>query len=473
MTRAVGIPAALVVLVVLPGLVAGATKEDKPPAKEAALTVNLEGDEGAAGHPYLFAVTADGTPPAAAATLRDTTGLHMATVAPAKGCPSPPRVAFPDQASTWCLQLEDVAKGHELSGAASGGDASTTGARSLKLTVNRRDAFWWKLPFWILLAGFAAGMALAYLKAPFRRSIRGTVLGGQLQKNEEAKGAAQIIDLAKFVRTRLAAGEAVDDLTPKVAALLKNGPTVAEANRKALREALKEHRAALERYPLAAAAGREASREENRVEDFFGADAEPIAHPAVEFLQVVEELVKDLAYIGELQKAIGDLQDPEHRQAPLQALARAELVAQEAAKPADVRRVAGLLDAARDSVETARAEERVKAVERRRGVGGPAGAALPALAAAPVPPLPPDATELGGADLAESKRLAMLMTVLVGLGILLFALFTIKQGVYDSKLTFSSCSDYFTLFSTALASAAVGSLILLFSYWSPVSIPEE
>ncbi len=279
--------------------------------------------------------------------------------------------------------------------------------------------------------------------------------------------------MTKFVRARLAAGEAVDALAPKVAALRKNGPAIAAENRKSLREALEKHRATLAAYPLAGVAGKEAAREDNRVEDFLDTEGEPTAHPATEFLQVVEELVKDLAYIGKLQAAIAQLREPENRQAPLEALARAEQVAREATEPADVRRIAVLLDAVRDSVENARAKEQVKAAQRRRDLGGPAGAAPEALAAAPVPPLPPEATELGGADWDASRSLAMLLSILAAAAILLFALFTIKQEVYDPKLNFSSGSDYFALFSAALASAAAGSLILLFSYWSPASAPEE
>lgn len=470
MTRLLGIPAAVVVLVALPGVVSQATKtKDEPPAKEAVLTVNLEGSEGAAGHPYPLAVTADGDAPLEPATLRDATGLHTGKLKPATGCASPTRVAFPGASSTWCLRLEDIAKGYELSGAVSD-SSEKVGARTLKLTVNRRDAFW-PLPFWVIVAGLLSGLGLALFKAPFRRSIRGTVLGTQLRKNEEAKGAAQIVDLTRFVRDRLAAGETVDEVTPKVAALRKNGPGIAEQVRKALRDALEEHRGALAKYPLWSAAGKEAHRKDNRVEDFYDSDGEPKPHPAVEFLQVVEELAADREYIAKLKAAIA-LLDVEVRQAPLEALARAELVAQEATEPSDVRRVAALLDAARDSVETAQAKTQVGAI-RRRGLEAPTPAAPKALSAAPVPPLPPAATELGGAELVRTGIWALQLTVAAMIAVPVFALFTIKQSVYDPKLTFSSYGDYFTLFSTALASAAAGSIILLLSYWSPVSVSED
>jgi len=473
MTRLLGIPAAVVVLVALPGFVSpGTEKKPEPPAMEAALTVNLEGDQGASGHPYLFAVTAAGATPAKPAMLRDETGLHTGIVATAEGCAGPPRVAFPDRPSIWCLRLENVAKGYELSGTASGGNPKTVGARSLKLTVNRRDDFW-AGPFWALLAGLLLGIGLALFKAPFRRSVRSTVLGKQLRENEEARGAAQIIDLTKFVRARLAAGETVDDLTPKVAALRQNGPKLAQEARAKLEQSLKRHHDALAHYPLWTAAGKEAARENSRVEDFFDAEGQPITHPASEFLQVVEELVKGLAYIAKLRAAIVRLRKAEHRQPPLEALARAELVAREAIEPTDVRRVAGLLDAARDSVETARAKEQIAAVRHRRGVDGPAGRVAGALPAAPLPSLPPDATELGGARFDRTVSWTVAVAVAAAVAIVLFSLFTIKQAVYDPKLTFSGCGDYFTIFSTALASAAAGSLILLFSYWSPVSVSEE
>jgi hypothetical protein len=461
MTRALGIPVAVVVLVALPGVVVQATETEEPPAKEAALTVNLQGDQGSSDDPYLFAVTAEGTAPAAAATLKDASGLHTGVVAPASGCPTPARVAFPDQKQTWCLQMEDVDSGYELTGSATGGDEKV-GSRPLKLTVNRRDAFWGK-PLFFLILGLLAGALVALVKPGLRSPVRRNVLGKQLKDNQGIKGPEHIEGLTEFVGRRLGQGEAVDDLIKKVTGLRENGPAAALAARKELKEVLDGKQAVLAGYALLIAANKEAARTDTRVGDFYGADDTAKPHTASELAAAIKALAENLEYAKKLRGQIGELEE-EHRKEPLQALVRAEAVAKEAATLVDANRVKGLLDEARNSIESARAKE-AEEVDRQEGEGPEAPAAL----TGPNPQPSPNAAELGGSDLASSRRWLLAITTLTVAAILAFAFFTIKQAAYDPKLTFHSGADYFTLFSTALASAAVGTVILLVGYWFAVT----
>lgn len=483
MNRALGIPAAAVVLVALPSLVAQPTAPEAPPAKEAALTVNLEGDQGAAGHPYDFAVTAQGAPPAAPATLRDATGLHTAIVRSAHGCGEPQRVGFADGRQRWCLRLEDVAEGYALTGAAIGGDAEKVGERKLSLTVNRRDSFLW-LPLLAMLAGFLAGAIAVFYKSAMRKPIRSTVLGRRLRKNERAPRRQRIAGLTKFAGERLDAGEAIDDLIPKVDKVIADGPAAAKKAREELAGAVEKERGRLAGYAVWRAAEKEAQRTDHRVEDFYKDDATAIRHPALELNEELKEVAACLTRIEALRKEAGDLEE-DHRKAPAEALERAEFVARRAAGADEVKRLETVVDDARDAVEAAWAKEAAEKPRPERMVApvrGPEGAeeeeegaeeaeapAAPAPSAAPAQ----SAAELGGAKLGATERLAIALTVVAIAVVLAVAVITVKQSAYDPKLTFGSFADYVSLFLASLGSSAAGSVLVLLGLWSAAPTAED
>lgn len=461
MRRAIGIPAAMAVLVAFPVIVAQTTAKDEgPEAKEAALTLNLEGDEGGAD-PYRFAVAADGPAPTETGILHDASGRHTAKVLSAEGCEGKARIAFPASGKRWCLQLQNVDPGHELVGSIVGGATSTTGARTLKLTVNRRDDFW-GLPLAIVISGIVLGALVTLVKPLLKKPIRQSVLGGMLRKNQRAEGSARIRGLTEFARDRLAAGEDIEPVIEKVGQALDQGPERAEAERAKLKAALGQIGAgdAVREHPAFVAATREASRSDNAVTDFYDEAGSLKAHPAAELEKGLEELVKYLGQAGKLRAAI-DALAPEDRTAPVEALGRAELVAREAETPEEIRRVAGLLDEARGSLEKARAK--VAASKRRRGVAG-----APALPGKLGVSLAPAAPELGGGKLVATRAIAIAASVATLLFVAAFTVATVKHANYDPKLDFNSFSDYFALFSAALGSAAAGALVLLIGFWSPV-----
>jgi len=331
------------------------------------------------------------------------------------------------------------------------------------------------MPLAAILLGLLVGAAASLFKSALQKPVRRTVLGNQLRDNRAAGDGERIEGLTEFARDRLAAGETIDDVIAKVAEMRQKGPGAAKQARIVLLNALGEGEAELKSHPLRPVAEKEARRTDHRSDDFYGKDGERKPHPAASLAQAVVQLTQDyLPYVATLHTEIDKL-DPAHRVAAAQALARAELVAREAAKPEDVARIAGLLAAARDAVETARAQvAAAHGEEVRRGnvfrEDGEEGDDVPL---APTAPLPVEAAELGGATLGSTGALAIAGTALAALLIVVFAIVTIKQSIYEPKLTFATCGDYFTLFSTALASAAVGSVILLLGYWSPIVPAEE
>lgn len=464
MKRTLGIPAAIAVLVVLPGIVspAPAQKEElaaeKPAAAEASLTVDLEGDQGG-GDPYLFKVTADGPPPKEPVTLSDATGRATATVSPAEGCTGEPRFAFPGKAEPWCLRLISVDEGHELTGVVKAAETATVGSRALKVTVNRRDRFF-GLPLAVLVAGLLLGAIVVSFKAVLQRPVRRVVLGGLLRANRRAPTAERIVGLTEFAGARLAAGESLDEVTAMVAALRENGPAAAQTARKELAASLEKLEPEPPSVALVAVARKEAERTDNRVEDFYDKDGKRKPQPAQELLTALGQLQEDLQTAAKLHKAIGALRE-ENRKAPREALARAEEVAKSAADPGEVARVLTLLEETRDAIEKARAGE---AATIRRGAAQLATVAP----IVPQPPPPLSAPELGGGKLGRLRATAALATVAAIAAIVVFAAITVKQAAYDPKLTFSSFSDYFTLGSAALGSSAAGSVLLLLGLWFPM-----
>lgn len=458
MNRAIGIPAAVFALVGLPGLVALATEEpEKPPAREAALTIDLEGGEGD-DEPYPFIVKGARPAPTKPATLRDDSGRHTGTVEPAAECRGDRLTAFaslPAETEDWCLQLTDVAAGHELTGKVTAAAAPDAADSVLTLTVNRRD-HWFGLPLLVLVVGFAIGALVALLKPWLRNPIRSSVLGTLVKDNK-----AKIVGLEGFVRDRKAAGDSTDALIAKVNEVVTSGPKVAEAARKELSEKLDGPSLPGE-HPLLAAAGKEAGRTDHQIGDFYDPAGERVPHPAAELSAALDELPVYEKFLEDLRAEVEDLQAGDERDKAAVAVETAQIAFDRAAKRSDGEAVAGRLKEARAAVDVAVAHELVGLPLDRRSDVASGGAD-----AAPRPPLPLDAAELGGARLARVRLVALGGTILV-LGVtLIFSALSIIVTNYLPKVTFDSFPDYFALFTAALGSGAAGAIILWLGYWSP------
>ena len=461
MSRILGVPAAVFVLIAIPGLAASPTEEpEKPAAREAALTIDLEGDEGGS-EAYELKVGAAGPAPAAA-VLSDMSGLHTAAVKavePARRCGGTTRFAFSNPTARWCLQLTSVPAGHTLTGSLKSTTTDQTLADStLKLTVNRRDEFV-GLPLAILILGIVAGIVATLGKPMLRSPIRRSVLGSLLAKND---GSGAISGLRDFVRARLADGDSVDDLIAKVDGLTRNGPGIAAAARSELEAKRKELVDSGElpaSHPLVLAAAKEAARTDNGVADFYDSEGARVAHPAAELQTALVELAACLAAIDDLRAEVDTLPEEVRRPAAI-AVQRAQIAADRMATRDDGTQVTARIAEARGSIDAARATSMVPRPSGRRGGGAETTSTI-------VAEPDPAAAELGGDKLASTRLLAMLWTAVVLVVTLGVAIVTIWHETYEPNLTFASTGDYVGLALAALASGAAGAVIRWVGYWFP------
>jgi hypothetical protein len=458
MNRILGVPVAVFVLIAIPSLAASPTEEpEKSAVREAALTIDLEGDEGGAD-PYEFKVRAAGPAPAPA-VLSDESGLHTANARSVIECGGKTRVAFSNPTTTWCLRLASVPTGHTLTSDLKSTTADKTIADStLKLTVNRRDEFW-GLPLAILLLGIVGGVVATLGKPALRSPIRRSVLGSLLVKNERH---GRISGLREFVSARLGAGESVDALIEKANSLVKRGPGVASKARDELKRKLAElvdSGSLPANHPLVLAARKEAARADHNVADFYDAEGARIAHPADELRTALTELAAYLGAIDGLRVEVDKL-DKEVRRPPAIAVQRAQIAADRMATRDAGTQVTALIAEARGSIDAALATSLVRKAAGRRGAGA---AIADMIAAAP----DPDAVEIGGDKLTATRIIAGFWTAVVLLATLGFAVLTIKYETYEPNLTFASLGDYVGLAVAALASGAAGGVILWVGYWFP------
>jgi hypothetical protein len=464
MIRALGAPAALAVLIGVQVLFMPSEPEKPTPAK-GALTIDLEGSEGSSDQPFTFLAVANGDAPTDDAVLKDTTGEQTGTVGPGD-CPddAPELVAIPGGAQEWCLQATKIAVGHELAG-----DVTGTGGEKITFTVRRRDAFWPGPALW-LVAGLLAGLAVILVPERLRRLVRWIVLNQLLAKNRHA-GKDEICALEDWARRRLAAGVERDDVIAAVNEMVSSGPSRAAAARRELSEALAKTTLPAEHKYLAPARAMAdpgpCSREmpcQHTVGDFYDEEGEPAKqHPAAEWLAGLERLEAHAAELARRKKEIEDDVEPDDRAVPEEELAQARTTFAAIDEPKKVEWMTKRLDDLRTAVEDARAKSLTDDQRRFwRAARGPAeGPAEPRGALETVIPL-----GLSASTLVGWATLAKLVTLLVLVPAIAFAIVTAKTSAFDPKLTFDSFTDYFGLFSAALGSGLAASALALFGYWS-------
>jgi hypothetical protein len=458
-TRALGASAAIVVLVALPLIIAPA-KEDKPTPVKGALTVELSGDQGAA-HPYPIKTSGPEPAPTESATLRNATGEHTGMATPVGGrCASASsRVAFPgDEVTEWCVELEKIAPGHELTG------TLTAGANELALTVHRRDGFWMG-PALVLLGGFAAGFAVALVPRWLRGLVRWIVLMRMVTDNERRTSEAEkIVGLQDWVAGRKLQGDTRESLIAAVHRVISSGPARAAAARQRLKQAI-EALHALKDHELVKAAGPIANAAGNKITDFFSGGEERKQHPADDWAAALGALADYRADLDDLQRAMGNI-EPDLRGPSQRELDAAEEAFKQVKAPDDLTTMAAPLDAVRVAINHGLAETNARIRHRRAADGETVAPTAPQphrIALETLIPLGLSAGTLTGWALIAQTATA----ILVGIA-LVYAFFTIKQAGYDAKPLFHADSDYLALFSAALASGAAATILGLVGSWRPV-----
>jgi hypothetical protein len=472
MTRELGIPAAVVAVVTFPLLVFAAGKDNTasvPDPSKAALTINLAGSAGSSKDPVFVRLTAVGAQPPVGKrfTLTDATGTHSAKVSgsDAAACQNATvrttGLEGEKNEKVWCLRLTAVDVGAQLDGTVAGAAAGVGPSTQLALTVTRRNAFLW-LPLFTLAAGLLAGLLVILVPRGLSRFVKQVVLSDMLDANNAASPEKHIGGLDSWVTERLENGAQEDELANEIAPVIRRGPARAAESRAKLLHAIDESGIPTD-FAILEGARREANKTTHEISDFLDEDGKASIHPATTWLSALQAVDDARAFIATASDRIGQLR-PACQAVPTEERDQALQALRQVTKPADTAGIAERLDDLRTAVEDAEAEPDciTKSVA--------AAATVYPLELAPA--AAPETVNIAQIQLGASrgaKPLAVLATIVVLLVIVSFAALTVALSAYDSKQTFASATDYFTLFSAALGSGAAVSVVAALGWWKVTS----
>ena len=480
MVRALGIPAGIAVIALLPVVVAGQEQEPaqraadsapEPEARESALSIQLSGSEGGSSEPAYIAVTALGSPPEPS-LLADASGEDEASVtsAPDRCQGEAPRSTGIETDTVWCLELTSVDRGVEMTGTAEASDAgSGSEFTQLTLTATRKDDFWpqkddlwppWPdgFPLLVLAAGIIAG-ALAIIVPVFLLGfVRRVRLARVLERNRRADPSRSIADLDGWVKSRLEAGKSIGDLIDPVTRAVAFGPGRASEARAELGTALDGSRGLPARFM--GKAREEANKIGHQVSDLLKDDlSDREQHPAAEWTGAVGTLNEHAYALKEYSRIVEREIAEKCRQEVLGGLGNVQArfnttetreQVSELAEP--MRDLEVLIEKVRKrpecklepSLEVEREEVR-KPVEKFEGA----------------------TLDLSGPGVQLRTLISVIALAVVAALILGYAGLSLYYASYAPNATFHSNADYFSLFSAAVASGAAGAVIELLGYWRP------
>ncbi len=460
-TRAASAGVAAVVIAVVP-LILVSKPADEPPPTTDEVSVDLEAGAGA-DDPYAVAFTGPSPAPDGETRLRDTSGLHTATVDAAQAdCEADSeRTVFPDGDATWCLRLLAVPAGHELVGTVSNDEGD-----EVTLTV-RRKADFLGLPLATLLLGLLAGLLVALSPRLLRGLVRRLVLLRLIDENEKGPAERRIEGLRQWVDDRQDRGESRETLIAAVHRVTDSGPEIAQRARADLKESLAAHEA-MKPHKLLVAAGEKATDPVMRMSDFYADGEERSSHPIDEWAAAVRRLSAIRVELdGERRRY--DSISPEHQHPARQALLKAEERYKDLEKPAELPQIDARLDEVRDAIDDGLARSRAV-----RGAGPMGTGWVPAVRTAPRGPLESLVSLVWRSQgLGSRIWIARGLTLLVLVIVLTYAFVSIKQAAFDADPLFADGSDYLTLFSAALASGAGATVLAHIGYWRPVAGEDE
>jgi|GEM_PF-2900345 hypothetical protein len=459
-----GVPAAVVVLAGLPALIGSSAPAPSAapaqPAAQAALAVELSGAQGSRSQPYVIELRAPGVPPTRAAILRDATGQHTGEAIPVTGpCrPNSTPVAFETGEAAWCLRLQDVAVGHELSGT-----VQDLSGNALTLTVRRRDSFW-LVPAVVLLCGLLVGLLAALVPAWLRGHVRGLVLERLLAANDTAQEGARIDGLRDWVVDRERDGQDREAIISAVDRVIAHGPELARLARVGLSLAI-DIAAAGGELPeaLKVHAQRRAAPGSPSMDEFYASDGSRLGeHPAALWRRAIEraaEIRDELA--GE---ALAIAQLPEASRADASgALAAAQERYRRLGSVDQVGRMDDCLDELVAAVGRARAAAAVTPIGLVRTAREPAEVVVELATRGALEMVTEPLRSLRTLE-GQTFRALLATGVVIALA-LGYAAVTIWSAVYDSNPLFHAFGDYLALFSAALGSGAAGTVLALIGNW--------
>lgn len=438
-------------------------QQGQPPAPVAgALTVEMAGIQGSASRPDVIEVLGPKSAPTTPSTLRDPTGLHTGQAVPRKtGCkPDVRPVAFATGSTPWCIELMNIAAGHELSGSVENGSGDT-----LTLTVRRRDAFWGG-PAVVLVAGLLVGLFAAAIAKRLRGRVRELVLARLLQTNNLATRGSHIDGLNDWVSEREKEGQDRDTIIVAVNRVVTYGPDLARLARARLSAALDAAQNTREPAKLKAAAMELLERPSPRIGEFYTDDGSKLTeHPADVLASAVTRAAEIRAELDAAQSALGEIPEAAAK-AARDAFTTAESRYESLATPEQVGQMDSALQALQNQIALARSATPRTAglIRTARRSSAPHLATRGAIATETEP--------TGGTVTLEGQTAAaLLVTALLALLVVGYASVTIWSAAYDSKPLFHEFGDYLTLFSAALGSSAAGSVLALVGYWQVTDSP--
>jgi hypothetical protein len=452
--RPLAIPAALIVIVGLPALVAqtrSSAQPSQPTPRAASLTVSLDG-----GGTHELAIIATGKPPTSA-VLTSTDGRQVAIATAIPSCTGlVTRNTGVENGKTWCIKISGLPDHGTVSGTLPGTDESPT---TLSLTVNTRDGLlgW---PIAVLLIGLLASLVATPATKLLGTLIKRDRLALLLQRNQRADPESRIAGLDEYVAARKHAGAADATIEAEIAPVINEGPGQARGARQELERAISaDPLDATSAYQRAAAA--EAARTDNKVTDFLKPDGSRATHPAADLDAGLAAMRDYRIKLATAEHEISSSLRASCQQQPLTKLGVARMRWERVGSRSEIADLAEPFRQLRDTIDDRLNTPNCLA----QNVAG-ASAAFMATVNPLATPGAPAPTGLTGASLVARTFLLALLTGVTVAAVLLFAFETVQLGAYRSKITFGSFGDYFTLFSTALASGAAATVAALLAPWS-------
>ncbi len=424
--------------------------------KRGALTVDLTGTQGATS-PYFIKLRGPAGVSMRPVTLLDAGGEHTGTARAIAGActPNSTQIAFPRSRSWWCLELENIAAGHELTGV-----VRSQGEATLVLTVRRRDAC--LLPLLVLFAGLLAGLLAAFVPAWLRPRVRRNVLERMVAGNRDDSDMHKRIEgLEGWVSTRRARGEDDDSLIADISWTIEYGPAVVSPARAALAREISAVGSSGELPPSLLADAEAIASSPHRISDFYADDGSRLTpHPAELWAVALHRAWEIREEIAQREAAIDGL-FPDAEPTSAEAEARGALaVAQERFSALREPRDIGHMDSCLEALANAVARAEILATGPERAAAPPA---LELALRGAIETITEPRRSLG--TLAGRTFRAMFATAIALIVVLAYASFAIMYAVYIPNPLFHSFGDYLTLFSAALGSGAVATALALLGYW--------
>lgn len=500
--RVVGIPAAIVVLVSAPSLIvrpepaevvvvpAGKPATQKPTGE---LKLRIAGESGGTRRPVYVRLAAAGRPPAQPAQLVDAAGLHAATVANAPGhCGGKPLRITGAGLHEWCLSISGVDAGHELSGTAAGGTA-------VELIVSRRNDFDGR-PLLVLLLGFLTALALPLLSARLRGFVGRLAVARLLSRNRKA-GADRVGGLDDWVHEREAAGASAGEVFPIVSKIVTTGAKTVRAARAKLAEALPPQARDEPRYVTEAR--KEATTDTFVVGDFLDGDGKLRETTRADAWRTnLRQLGHDRELLEQLDEQIARTLLAECRREPLAATRKAWALFRGFDTPDKIKSLDEAIAAANLAYNAKRLDSGCRpdppapvsetfrgnyfdeswacygdttrptlVVARRNEMMHTLTRAVNLAKVLPVVQelrsVSTPAMDLKGGLLELETWFGWFGILLGVIATLAFAGVAVWNAAYEPKPAFAGFSDYFALFSAALASGAAAGVLALLGYWRP------